>query len=295
MIVRTSLIISLLCLSFSFLGLRNSKAADYVPTGEIMRQIEKTLLFDDKAKEEIDFYRSQQDKIKKDKSDINIEAGSAKKKTSGKSKVEIVVFEPKTDGFDIKEKEKLAYNASLIGQHEVAIELYKQILKSEPNNNYTKFCLAVAYQKIGQYQQAQPLYYQLLKSEDYNKEEVIGNLLAIMIESSPRESSYFISNLTLQNPKSAYILAQASIAYERIGDLEKAQNLLERAIHLDGDRIDYKYNLAIIYDKSSDYEKALSVYNEIVRSCKDFNDACPSSIKIDEVSKRIESIKNKIS
>jgi tetratricopeptide (TPR) repeat protein len=263
----------------------SSFAQSSVSNVDVIQEIEKSLLFDKESREKMDFFQ----KKKSGKSDIVInQAGSLGQ--DEKSAVEITIVDPKSENFNIREKEKLAYNATLIGQYEVAIELYKQVIALEPTNLYSKFSLAVVYQQIGQYRQAKSLYYELLKTNPANEEEIVGNLLSILVEESPKDAVYLLSRLTTENPKSAYILAQAAIAYDKVKNYDQAISLFQRAISLDEDNLGYKYNLAIIYDKTSDREKALELYSSVAKNYSGED----QSIPIDQVQKRIESIRSKL-
>lgn len=255
-------------------------SSNYITTDAIAKEIEKTLLFNKESREKIDFYK------KKRKSDVIVSDQDSK---SSKDSIDIAVFEPKSQNSIVREQEKLAYNASVVGQYEVSIELYKKVLAAEPNNVYSKFSLAVVYQKIGQFRQAKALYSQLLKEESVDKEEIIGNLLAIMVEETPKDTVYLLNRLAAENPDSSYILAQSAIAYDKIKNYDQAISLLKKAITLDPNRIDYKYNLAVIYDKTSDFENALGLYSEVTKGYTDEN----SSIQIDQVNQRVEAIRSK--
>jgi tetratricopeptide (TPR) repeat protein len=257
-----------------------------VSNDDVIKEIEKSLLFDQDARQKIDFYS--RDKSYKH-SNINISAGDDQNQEKSKT-VDIVVVDGKINNFDLRQKEKLAYNSALIGQYEVAIELYKQVLAFEPDNIYAKFSLAVMYQKIGQLRQAKTLYYELLKDNAPNQEEIIGNLLAVLVEESPQDAVYLLSNLAVENPKSPYIFAQFAIAYDKIKNYEQAINLLQKAITLDADNINYQYNLAVIYDKTAQYEKALDLYSSVARNDSGQN----QSIPFEQIQKRIDSIKNKL-
>ncbi|MDX2083006.1 MAG: tetratricopeptide repeat protein [Rickettsiales bacterium] len=256
----------------------------YVDNPQLVQEIEKTLLFDKDSRQQIDFYKP---KKNQKKSDIVIDRGD--KSFNAESSVKIIVVDPKTSDSEIREKEKLAYNSALIGQYEVAIELYKQVLNAEPDNYYAKFSLAVVYQKLGQYRQAKTAYYQLLKADVDNKEEIIGNLLAILVDESPKDALYLLSRLTIENPKSSYILAQAALAYDKAKNYDQAIILLKKAIIYDDKRPDYKYNLAVIYDKIADYSSALSLYSEVLKN----SDGSDQSIPVDQIKKRIEFIRKK--
>lgn len=263
-------------------------AADYVSTGDVVKEIEKTLLFDKESREQIDFYQKKTIK----RSDINIVAsGSGEQPKDAANNFDVVVVDPKNGNYNEREKEKIAYNSVLIGQYEVAIELYKQVLAVEPDNKYDKFSLAVVYQKIGQFRQAKTLYYELLKANPENQEEIVGNLLAILVEESPKDAVYLLSRLTVQNPSSAYIFAQAALAYDKVKNYDQAINLLQKAIALDGNDVDYKYNLAVTYDKTGQFEKALESYQDITKDYSEGNE----SVSIDKINQRIDTIKKKLS
>lgn len=285
-------LLCLTCLIF-LLPIQPSFADDYVSTTEIIKQIEKSLIFDKDSREKIDFYHNKDSK----KSDFIIKADGGGEdqdddtKNESENKIAITAADPKSDNLDMREKEKLAYNATLIGQYEVAIELYKKILDSEPDNNYAKFSLATVYQKIGQFRQAKTIYYNLLKNNPENQDEIIGNLLAIMVEESPRDAIYLLSRLSIQNPKSPNILAHAAIAYDKVKNYDQAISLLQKAIALDSNNLDYQYNLAVIYDKTAQYDKALEFYSNVAKS---YSDNSSDNIKIELVQKRIETIRNKL-
>lgn len=274
-----------ICAFFLVVFAQNSFADSYVSTNDVVKEIEKTLLYSKSSKEQIDFYKQQKTKRKSD-ININSDAGSGKKSSN---QISVVVTDVKASNISLREKEQLAYNAVLISQYEVAIELYKQVIAKEPNNNYSKFALATVYQKIGQFRQAKTLYYEMLKSGAENQEEIIGNLLDILIEDSPHDASYLLSRLVLQNPDSASILAYAAMAYSKVKNYDQAISMMQKAIILDQENIGYQYNLAVIYDKTEQYEKAIDLYSQVIRrSTKDSEE-----FSLDQIKKRIEFIKDK--
>lgn len=263
-------------------------ANSYVASSNIIKEIEKTLLFDKESRKKINVYKKD---LSVRESDYNMTAGDSNDDISGgNNDINIVITDSETENFDIRAKEKLAYNAVLIDQYEVAVALYKQVIASEPNNHYSKFSLAVVYQRMGQLAQAKALYRDLLQDDPKNKEEIIGNLLSILIEESPKDALYLLSRLTIQSPKSAYILAQAAIVYDKMKNYPNAVSLLNRAIALDPTNIGYKYNLAIIYDKLTQSDKALELYKEVLRDFSNENQL----VSIDQVQRRIHTIQNSL-
>lgn len=263
---------------------QNSFAENYVSTTDVVKEIEKTLLYDKSSREQIDFYKKQKTKRK---SDVTIQAGNSE---INPEQFSIVVKEAKSSNIGNRDKEQLAYNSVLIGQYEVAIELYKQVLKKEPDNNYAKFALATVYQKIGQFRQAKSIYYQMLKSGVDNQDEVIGNLLDILIEDSPQDATYLLSRLAVQNPDSANIFAYAAIAYSKVKNYDQAISMMKKAVILDGENVEYKYNLAVFYDKSEQYKEAVETYLQVIREAPRDSEV----FSMDDIKKRVEFIGKKI-
>jgi len=274
-----------ICAIFFAFFAQNSFADNYVSTNDVVKEIEKTLLYSKSSREQIDFYKQQKNKRKSD-IEIDADGGSSKKPSN---QISVVVTDVKAANISLREKEQLAYNAVLIGQYEVAIELYKQVIAKEPNNNYSKFALATVYQKIGQSRQAKGLYYEMLKSGAENQEEIIGNLLDILIEDSPHDASYLLSRLVAQNPDSANILAYAAVAYNKVKNYDQAILMMQKAIVLDQGNVSYKYNLAVIYDKTGQYEKAIDLYSQVIRESTSDSE----EFSLEQIKKRIEFIKDK--
>jgi len=262
------------------------KDSEQDSSNNIAQEFEKVLLHDFVEKNDASNDNSNK------RSDLYLSAGGSE--VSNKSVVDIIVNEPNAiSNSDVRVKEKMAYNAAISNQNEAAIELYKQVISIEPNNYYAMFSLATIYQKLGQFRQAKTLYYKLLTANPENKQEVMGNILSLLIEESPKDAVYVLSRLSVNNPQSAYILSRGALAYANVENYERAIILQKQALALEPARIDYQYNLAIIYDQAKDYEKALGAYRNVVKSYNP-QDSSASTISLQQVQNRIESIKNKV-
>ena len=255
---------------------------------EITREIEKSLLFDKSAQEKFDIYNNEYGENLVDKPTMGeapVKNEEDEKKYTPEEMNIVLVDKVKIDK-DIREKEKLAYNSVLVGQYEIAIEIYKEILQKEPKNLYAKYSLGVVYQRLSQFKQAKNIYYELLRGDAENKDEVINNIIAILIEESPREAIYMLNRLTIQNPEKHYLFASMALAYEKISDYNSAIKNYIKALELDYNNLNYCYNLGVLYDQNKQYEKALEMYELIVKN----NNSNPE-IAIDSVKRRIEKIK----
>ncbi|MAZ80206.1 MAG: hypothetical protein CMP18_00270 [Rickettsiales bacterium] len=261
------------------LFLIKSNFASAVSNNIILDNIEKSLIFSKQDMQKINFYDKDQD------SSMTINRVNDRN-NSPSAGVSIKVIEADNFENEIKEKENIAYNAALIGQYEVAIQLYKDIINDDPDNEYAKFSLAVAYQNLNQYSQAKDLYNELLAKNPDNKKDIISNLLSILVEESPKEATYFLTRLATQNPSSGYIMAQLALAYEKINDYSGAIRFLKRAIILDPNNIQYIYNLAVFYDKSDQKISAIENYQKVLRNYSE-NIGLAS---IDAIESRIKSL-----
>ncbi len=274
--------LKLLAVLLSILTTLNANAAEFVSTSDVVKQIEKSLLFNKSSREQIDFY--QKKSAKNNQSSDNLPSTKI-----DESQFSVIVADSKKNNLNLREKEQLAYNSSLVGQYEVSVELYGQVIKAEPKNQYAKFALATVYQKIKQNRQAKEIYYELLKDGSDRQDEIIANLLDILIEDAPNDATYLLSRLAAQNPDSPSLMAYSAMAFEKSKKYDQAILMLEKAVTLDPFNVEYKYNLAVIYDKTENFQKASELYSQVVKD-HDGN----ANISLIDVSKRLEYINKKI-
>ena len=252
--------------------------AKNISNDDILQNIEKSLLFDKSEAQEVNFYRNQSKK-----GDSLVIERTPNRNSKNKPVIDVSVTDVKIDNDAIRQSLNNAYNLSLIDQNEAAIEIYKEVLTIKPDDEYSKFSLAVLYQKMNQNNQAKNLYHELLENDPENKHQIISNLLSILIEESSQEAIYFLSRLHKQNPKSSYITAQLGLAYEKLENYDLAAEYLEKAKFIDSDNLEYIYNLAVIYDKMEESEKALKSYKIVIRNYSDDYNSIPISLVKDRV------------
>ena len=130
----------------------------------------------------------------------------------------------------------------------------------------------------------------MLKGDAENKDEIINNIIAILIEEAPREAIYMLNRLTIQNPQKHYLFASMALAYEKISDYNSAIKYYTKALELDYNNMDYCYNLGVLFDENKEYDKALEMYSIVVKN----NDSSNNEIALDSVKRRIEKIKQMI-
>ena len=227
-------------------------------TLDIVEKVEKNLIYSKEI-------------LKQDKSsDIVIKKGGwtqedtkdIEKTNSQKEKINSKIKKTKEDKTLIALKRK-AFDAINVGQYEIAAQLYKNVLQINKNDIYATLGLATAYQYLGQYVQAKPLYLKVLEAFPTDQ-QVMANLLAIITDETPYEAVYLLSNIADKNTTSPLIQAQASIAYSKVKNYKKAIEYIKKAIELDQNNLEYKYNLAVLYDLDKNYNQAKFLYNELL-------------------------------
>jgi tetratricopeptide (TPR) repeat protein len=156
-----------------------------------------------------------------------------------------------------------AYDALQSGQVESAIEYYKKANLENPSNNKILFGLATAYHIAGQRSDAKATYKKIIKN-DPSFLQAINNYIVIVGEEGGERAIKELQNLMSKNPKYALIPAQIGAIYFKSKDYEKAAQYYSMAVNLDYNNNDYKYNLAITFDKLGAFARARNLYGELI-------------------------------
>ena len=181
-----------------------------------------------------------------------------------KPKFEISVEDGKTTEDVVTTLDK-ALKAMNMGQYEGAIYLYKKALDKDPKNRDGLFGLGTAYHKSGQKVQARKYYGKLLALyPDYK--EGLNNLLALASMEAPEDALKELALLEKRNPNFAPIYAQKAVIYTKTGHVQEAMQNLRKALSLEPDDNNYRYNLAVLLDKQGDYENARIIYHDLLDS-----------------------------
>lgn len=178
------------------------------------------------------------------------------------SPISAEVVKQKEDKEIIAMKRK-AFDAMNFNQYEVAVKIYKEILEKDKNDAYANLGLATAYQYLSQSPQAKPLLIQATKDFPTDQ-QIAANLLSIVIDESPYEAVYLVSSIADQNKTSPIFQAQASLAYTRVKNYDKAMEYIEKAIKLDDTNLEYQYNLAVLYDLKGEDSRARYLYTQLL-------------------------------
>ena len=156
-----------------------------------------------------------------------------------------------------------AYTMLMGGQTQEAVEVYKNIISSEPNNQDALFGLAATYHRLGELDKARPLYGALLKLNPTHR-EALNNFLVMVSDESPQEALAELERLEQRNPDFSPIPAQEAILMDKMGYTNDAHAKMLRAIELAPENLTYKYNLAIMLDRQGNYADAGALYRLLI-------------------------------
>lgn len=220
----------------------------------------------------------------------------AKAIKSGNSRVvnDSDFLEKRSDKFEIKVSENLtnvshflkkAKTALDMGSIEIAESFYKQILDKFPKNKSALIGLGNLYYMQKDYKKAHEMYLVLLK--EYPKDiTVILNYLTVVSDYDPDFALREMLNLS-GNVNFAPLYANIGLLYLKVDELNSAKDYMISALSLEPENVLYIYNLAVIFDKLSDFKNATFFYQKLVDLQ---NKDTTKNIPIQQISNRLKFI-----
>lgn len=207
------------------------------------------------------------------------EMGSGFQATSHESKgIQVDIKQRNADvSYDLEK----AYEALIAGRSDVAIEIYGDILTNAPKNQDALFGLASTYHRVGQLDLARSLYGKLLELNPKHRDG-LNNFLVLLSEEAPEEALRHMARLETQNPGFSPIPAQMAIIYKKLGDNEKAVDKMYHALSLSPENVTYRYNLAVMLDRAGHYERAATLYGQVLKSYENGEDIPGDANKIQQ-------------
>lgn len=155
-----------------------------------------------------------------------------------------------------------AYKAALMGQYEAAVALYKKALAKDPENVSYLYSIGAVYQKLAQYNDAKVMYKKVL-AIDPNHKSAMSNYIILMSEQQPGQAILELKQLENANPKFSPVIAQIGMLYAKTEQYDMAEGYMRKAVEISPDIINYRYNLAVLYDKMGNMPAALQLYTEL--------------------------------
>ena len=92
----------------------------------------------------------------------------------------------------------------------------------------------------------------------------VNNYIILVTEENPEKSIPRLEDLYSKNPTFSAIPAQLGSLYYKKGDVQKSVEYYTTAVKLEPRNIEYRYNLALILEKTSRKKEAATLYRTLL-------------------------------
>lgn len=195
---------------------------------------------------------------------VNLNSGGGQQKFAKDISINVSESPEDEEGYLLEDYINEAYDAALVGQLEVAAFLYKKALEIDKNNLSIKYSLATIYHKQNEYEEAKKFYNSVLTA-DPKHFKALNNLLALMGQENPQKALADLQELAQINPSYSPLQAQIGIVLLELGNIKAAEEHLRKAVMLDPVVPQYRYNLALLYERMHKPKLALQLYNSLLQ------------------------------
>ncbi|MBI5149667.1 MAG: tetratricopeptide repeat protein [Candidatus Omnitrophica bacterium] len=138
-------------------------------------------------------------------------------------------------------------------------------LNVSPENSAPNFWLAEAYAAEGDYENAQRFFARAINGGPMDW-GVYSNLGMIALQQKRMSlAKKYLARSMGSNPQAAPVYNNMGVVYLREHDLQEAEKYFDRAIEIDSRLVEPRLNLAETAERSGRVEKAIQIYEEILR------------------------------
>lgn len=145
-----------------------------------------------------------------------------------------------------------------------ALEMFEGLYKENPRDQRILMGRAVSLQMTGNEDKAIQAYEDLLDLSPKNP-KVLVNLLGLISKQYPAVALERLQKLYNKNPGNAAIAAQMGLAAAGMHDYQAAERFIGVASSIEPSNPQHYYNLAVIYDRSKAYKKAVKYYEKALQ------------------------------
>ena len=177
----------------------------------------------------------------------------------------------KNDNLAIKEKFAIAIQNQQINNFEIAINLYNEILKIEPNFIEAHNNLGVSFKALGEDQKAISCYEKAIQIDPnlLQAQFNLGNIFKTLGEDQKAISCYEKAIQIDPNCINAY--NNLGSIFKALGEDQKAISCYEKAIQINPNYTEAHNNLAITYGESGNQEKSVKHYHQVLKNRSKIN------------------------
>lgn len=179
-----------------------------------------------------------------------------------------------------RSNESLLEDAHLLleaGDDQGALSLYDQVLASDKQNRPALAGKVFVAQRSNQYEVAVDAARQLLRL-DPRDSTARTNFITVLGKSPKPSAMAELQRMVDARPNDARARVALSQLLLRRGYFEQAHSEIGRAIQIEPDNLYYKLHLAILYDRAEQGERALPLYQQVLRSYAQDGRPLPSSL-----------------
>ncbi len=154
-----------------------------------------------------------------------------------------------------------AQRAMSLGRYESALLMFDDLYEINKRDTRVVLGRAVALQKLGRFDEAMQMY-EVLSKLDPKNVDVKVNMLGLLGTRYPSIALRRLLDLQKDNKSNVSLAAQIAILYANIGDFSSALSYLGMAASMEPNNANHIFNMAVIYEKVNDNEKAVSYYEK---------------------------------
>ena len=149
------------------------------------------------------------------------------------------------------------------GLHDKAIDSIKEWVRLEPTSLDANHQLGLALSAAGRNNEAIRFFEKVLKLQPEHKGALFhkSSLMLKMKEYQKAVSGFEKVSLMTENPKVFYLLG---IGYDKLGEIDKAIEAMEKAVSLDPKEIKYNQHLDFLNVRKDEHKKAAEYFTKVM-------------------------------
>jgi Tfp pilus assembly protein PilF len=152
-------------------------------------------------------------------------------------------------------------------QYDAAIQIFDKQLQSNPSDVNALAGKAIALQKANRDSEAMDTY-QRLMSLNPRDLEALTNYLGLLQKQKPEEAMTRLNSLAEQYPDNAAVAAQIATVFASQTDTPNALRYFMKARSIDPTNSTYPFNIAVLYDRMGNSDKAADFYRLAIRTAE---------------------------
>ena len=154
-------------------------------------------------------------------------------------------------------------------QYDKAIELYRELLEKAPDNLQVNYEIGICFLETNQFNEAVAKMNELLalKPGFIGAKFILGNLQGKQGKLDKEIKIY--QDIITENERFPQIFQYLGVTYYRKGDFGQAVETFKKALAMEPDNTNVRFNLALSYEDQEKYEEAIAEYSQVIEKDPD--------------------------